>query len=318
MKARRFSLLQSGLTLKLIVAFICTSFLLGDVSSADIVYTESARSSDAELVKACTNADGPITVVPNGICFDGVISEATKIVLLRHIYEYPEYTVVVNSPGGEVPAALEIGLAFFELETRLIIYGNCNSSCANYLLPAAFRLVVWDNARVILHGSLPRQAPDYLKLKLGHLLTRIREEGGHDDDIRKSSAVGAALNEAMDEFPEYISTDVAQESAFFATIGPDETYLHRYWEAQRNIYRYAQEQCHPETGFILVVGPEYVNEFRITNVEYFWWPPPQEMVKVAHPKGDRSVVVLDMNLMPSWVPGLGFTSQSDCLKNLDD
>lgn len=62
--------------------------------------------------------------------------------------------VILNSMGGDVAAALDIAERFEGRRLTMRVRGECNSSCANYFLPLAARIVIEPGALVILHGSV--------------------------------------------------------------------------------------------------------------------------------------------------------------------
>jgi hypothetical protein len=63
-------------------------------------------------------------------------------------------TLVVNSIGGSVIPAIRMAELIEPLDLELVVRGNCNSSCANYLLPVARRVRLEPGATVLLHGSI--------------------------------------------------------------------------------------------------------------------------------------------------------------------
>lgn len=62
-------------------------------------------------------------------------------------------TIRVRSPGGGVTTAMRIAERLHAMNAELVIDGYCESSCANYFVPVARRLVVEAGARIVLHGS---------------------------------------------------------------------------------------------------------------------------------------------------------------------
>ncbi|MBX9614221.1 MAG: hypothetical protein K2X25_01380 [Caulobacteraceae bacterium] len=62
--------------------------------------------------------------------------------------------VVLDSRGGSVGPALDIAERFEGRRLTMRVRNECNSSCANYFLPLAGRLIVEPGAIVGLHGSL--------------------------------------------------------------------------------------------------------------------------------------------------------------------
>lgn len=62
-------------------------------------------------------------------------------------------TLRVNSLGGNVEYALAIAERLAPSAPRVIVDGNCSSSCANYILPIARHIVLLPDAFILLHGS---------------------------------------------------------------------------------------------------------------------------------------------------------------------
>lgn len=62
--------------------------------------------------------------------------------------------LLLDSPGGNVDRALDIAAHFEGRGLTMRVVDECNSSCANYFLPLAGRIIVEPEAIVMLHGSL--------------------------------------------------------------------------------------------------------------------------------------------------------------------
>lgn len=78
----------------------------------------------------------------------------------------PDVLVSVDSFGGEEGAALDIAEALLEKRTTLRLDGVCLSACAQYLLPAASKIIATPNAVIAMHGS-SYMARDTLQLQAG-------------------------------------------------------------------------------------------------------------------------------------------------------
>lgn len=99
----------------------------------------------------------------------------------------------ITSQGGSVRNAIAIGRRIAERRAELVVAGYCESSCANYLIPAADRVRIWPDARIVVHGSVDGWAlargasPDLYRLQRdyaaevgippGWLLMRTADEG---------------------------------------------------------------------------------------------------------------------------------------------
>ncbi|WP_339915107.1 hypothetical protein [uncultured Brevundimonas sp.] len=74
-------------------------------------------------------------------------------------------TVRVRSPGGNVVTAMKIAERLHAMNAEFVVDGYCESSCANYFLPVARRIVVEPGARIVLHGS----SDEHLLAKSGQI-----------------------------------------------------------------------------------------------------------------------------------------------------
>lgn len=62
--------------------------------------------------------------------------------------------VILNSKGGNVQSALQIGDILATYRAHMIVKRRCNSSCANYFLPVARKVTVSAKSLILLHGSI--------------------------------------------------------------------------------------------------------------------------------------------------------------------
>ncbi len=62
--------------------------------------------------------------------------------------------VIISSQGGSVLSALRIGDTMATWKMELIIENECVSSCANYFIPVASRVVLRSGSAIVLHGSI--------------------------------------------------------------------------------------------------------------------------------------------------------------------
>jgi hypothetical protein len=86
-------------------------------------------------------------------------SECLQLLGMKEIAE-----LRINSRGGDIPLTLQLGQSLIGRIDVLIVDGLCASSCANYILPTARRLIVEPDSLVVLHGSIDvRQVAAYLE-----------------------------------------------------------------------------------------------------------------------------------------------------------
>lgn len=62
-------------------------------------------------------------------------------------------TIVVQSGGGDVDAALQVGQEIHRRQLNIIVDGRCGSSCANYWFVAAAHKTVTEGSWVGFHGN---------------------------------------------------------------------------------------------------------------------------------------------------------------------
>jgi hypothetical protein len=95
--------------------------------------------------------DGAV-VLPNGVaCFFGDITEETAKPILEN--ENTAFSVlVVDSGGGEVGSAMNIGDLIVKNKANIVVSGKCMSSCANYWFVAANNKIIMQDSFVAWHG----------------------------------------------------------------------------------------------------------------------------------------------------------------------
>ena len=80
--------------------------------------------------------------------------------------------LVVNSGGGDIRQALDIAELLEPLRLTVRVRERCYSSCANYFLPLAQRLIVEPGAAIVLHGGAD---PQFLRNEMEARERRVRE-----------------------------------------------------------------------------------------------------------------------------------------------
>lgn len=111
----------------------------------------------AALIASATSAradcEATIIETPVLVAFDGCIDQQSARRLIRALDRHPTSPLLVKSSGGEVNAAVEAAAVMALLQTRLIVRGQCLSSCANYWLPAAASVDVEEGSVIGFHGD---------------------------------------------------------------------------------------------------------------------------------------------------------------------
>lgn len=249
------------------------------------------------------------------VCLRGSIDAAAAEWAAAQLLEMEQAVLVVSSPGGSVLAAMDLGRAVAQSDAVVVVADRCYSSCANYLIPASEYLYVADEALIVLHGSPPRERHLFMAQQVQANPDYLAEIQSGSFNPNESDLISALFA----EFRDIARGLLAEETAYFADIGKSsEHYLHRYWEALRNVQTYASQACQPAGGFLLVVGPDYLQEFGVINPRRIWWPDDETVARYAADHiGEDRTFILDMNLLPSWLPQSGFVQQADCLADFE-
>lgn len=174
----------------------------------------------------------------------------------------------ITSGGGDAWGTLEVARALRGRLDLLIVDGICASACANYLLPAAKRLLVEPRAYVLLHGSMNQD-----------------DATGQHDEIRRQIREGARTQAWAQGMSEAEIEQMAQQSidslhadleahipvqAAFAreTLACDD------WLDPRAHF---SDRRTPEGMAWLLVTPEMAARcFTTTRIETFWAPETQD------------------------------------------
>lgn len=105
--------------------------------------------------------------------------------------------LVLDSPGGDVATALDIAARFEGQDLDMRVDGECNSSCANYFLPLARRIVVEPGSVVMLHGSVdPALRARMTEDRDSYLRGRVAE-GMTPEEAEAAFEAGVARIDAM-------------------------------------------------------------------------------------------------------------------------
>lgn len=111
--------------------------------------------------------------------FGCINSDAVKI-MAKELDKKPR-DIVIQSEGGDVEAALKLAAIIQELKLSLLVRGYCNSSCANYLIPAAKHVYVENDSLIMFHGDVRLTLEtfsdrDYIDPKLLRILDKLAQE----------------------------------------------------------------------------------------------------------------------------------------------
>lgn len=105
--------------------------------------------------------------------------------------------LILDSPGGDVATALDIAARFEGQGLEMRVDGECNSSCANYFLPLARRIVVEPGSVVMLHGSVDPALRARMTQDRADFLRDRMAEGATPEEAQAAFDAGVARIDAM-------------------------------------------------------------------------------------------------------------------------
>ena len=137
-----------------------------------------------------------ITITNQTLIYDGVITGEAVLRAMRisRNNEKPITKLIITSPGGDLAAAIEFGYFIREHNLDVDVRKLCFSACANYILPAARKVVIKRESLVGWHGGAMQE-----------------------DDLWRPSVP----NEQRREFFKYLNKVRIREQAFYNSIGVD-------------------------------------------------------------------------------------------------
>jgi hypothetical protein len=215
----------------------------------------------------------------------------------------------VYSPGGDIKAAMEIGLDIHRNRAILIVDKHCHSACGNYLIPAARRIYMTDNTVISQHGSLPRSLWDYSRIRM-----RAKYKGEKKLDIKDIDfkALMATVRETTRGYAAHAKQHFLPEFEYFISILSDEAYITRFREIRRTLAKRKNYNCAPKKGLTLIIGPEYLKEFRIKTIRE-WFPENKaDYVKLLEKTSINYSLIYDFDDDPFWLSGSGLVKPGSC------
>lgn len=110
-------------------------------------------NADAQLNKDLIYAPPEINVYGEIVEYIGSLNELGSKSMISLIKTGKYKSVHIDSRGGEILSAMELGAAIHEKKLDVVVKNLCNSSCANYIFPAGKNKKISNGALVIWHGD---------------------------------------------------------------------------------------------------------------------------------------------------------------------
>ncbi len=260
-----------------------------------------------EIVSECKNRKDIIIRLRDVdiLCYHGVISRNEEI----EIYNRDYSIAYINSSGGDIKFSFELGREIFRNGTHAVIDGHCHSSCANYLLPATHKIYITNNTVISMHTSLPRTRDDFVRVRFPEeyqsIRERIRTEGPNPEVLSR-------YIELTDRYDHFYNEIVIAESLFFKSINTDIAYTYRYREIYRTLQRRENYNCKPRAGLHLLIGPDFLQEFKIQTIRS-WFPDDRaEYVNLLPHSSANNALIYDFEEHPFWLPENGLMISREC------
>ncbi|WP_444927692.1 hypothetical protein ACJJI4_08165 [Microbulbifer sp. TRSA002] len=155
--------------IKKYIAVLSVLYCIGGVKSHAVEATYSAI--EKKIVNHCgawfdskefsfdnaRDSKFEIKEVSGGICMDGPIHRNEAELKFKsktsNLVDGSDLTVVVRSPGGEGRPAVNIAEEISRLRSTVVGFDLCASACANYIMAAAKKRIVHDDALLLFHGA---------------------------------------------------------------------------------------------------------------------------------------------------------------------
>ena len=149
---------------------------------------------EASRATVTLSSDGK-RLVYNGKIKASTVDEA--LALYKAAYPKPD-TLDISSQGGSLYDGIRLGTLVYKQQLDVRVFGECASSCANYIFPAGRSKYLLPNSRLLWHGGMLQ--PDW----------RARIQRRYPDDAQ-ARLQAIEENDWMQQY----------EAAFFRQIGVD-------------------------------------------------------------------------------------------------
>jgi hypothetical protein len=143
----------------------------------------------------------------NAVTYRGEISAENNRRFFAGLPRHTPAQLVIDSPGGEVQAGIELGRWVHRHRLDVVVEGQCLSSCANYVFTAGRDKIIRPGGVVAWHGNY----------------RHLEATGGWRDDIpARMARTGEDRATAKRRVRAHMRRLVALERDFFRAIGVDQ------------------------------------------------------------------------------------------------
>jgi len=196
-----------------------------------------------------SSKESVITIEGTTVIYAGKISEKRVDLLLNTVKGKKIETLIINSGGGEINAAMKMGHWVFDNSIDVVVDGICMSSSANYVFTAGRRKTIKNGSIVAWHGNA-LQKSGMSEKDIRESVIKAFNELPEDE---KKKNLEDLVKESIEQMRGYMADSIKRQAAFFSKIGVDEY-----------VCRIGNEEYGARDFFIL--SKEDMGRFGITNV----------------------------------------------------
>ena len=261
--------LWRGLLVVLVLQLSLITSSLAQAQQEDS-YRMVVKNHQVEIQSKCVILGNVIIVAKKRIlCISG------KIQTNRIDYEKLKNStfdfVYVNSLGGEVLTAIKLGRIINERRIPVFISGICLSSCANYIVPAASKVIILENSYVGFHGTPQRHEKSYSEnLEKARIDRWLKPSNGKSmynysiEDIDHSISISKKDKQLFKEI-------TLNEVNYFLDIGIDEAYATSFSYTRKRVLESTKVACRPSRKLYFILGPKHAHAYGIP-ISNSWFP----------------------------------------------
>jgi hypothetical protein len=243
---RRLRIEAAGQTLEkahgALRAVICEFLIVFLLAYPSASLAETIITNNSQIVSLC-DAESKIIHTNSGvvICIFGEI-DSGSLAMLDRVDEPIKY-LIIDSAGGSARESMSIGQRLWRDRTNVIVSGQCMSSCANYIIPAAASISTEPGSIIVMHGSIPQDLLGFI---------RSVRTNDHRDAIDVQSL-----------YIEHRDGIARIEREYFDLIQTSFGYINRYNELVRSAVYAQGRRCASYREFFLILNEDYARAFGI-------------------------------------------------------
>lgn len=233
----------------------------------------AAPGTEAQVVSQCQpyfagkSFDGPFEVYPvaDGLCLNGTIAKGDEDIFLTALGTFAEnkpVVLVARSSGGDANVTLAMAEAISDRPVTVVAYDICASSCANYLLSAGKRKVVWQEAILAYHGGV---SWDHLDVIVSAITEQMPSMGATEPDM--ADKINHLILQNIEENRQQLGELIARQDHFLVSVGISPT-LFRWMDLYNHMLPQEQQSHCVSDPHMFVYPPALLARFNLRIDQY--------------------------------------------------